>query len=134
LTHFDFFAINFTVWTHILSIVGDAVTRQQGYGNMVQSWKGIAYWSLLLLELSPSEKSAQEPEMWIAITHWILTPLGVTKEAKIFRLTCRLIDWTLKIMVHFYHFHYSFEILTNVLNLITQLTIGLAHLMMLNCK
>jgi len=48
---------------------------------MVQSWKSIAYWSLLFMELSPSEKSAQEPNLWIAITHWILPPISVTKEA-----------------------------------------------------
>ncbi len=81
LTHFDIFPINFTVWSHILSTIGDALTRQQGYGNMVQSWKSIAYWSLLFMELNPSEKSAQEPNLWIAITHWILPPISVTKEA-----------------------------------------------------
>jgi hypothetical protein len=105
LTHCDVFAINFTVWSHILSTVGHALTRQQGYINMVQSWKSVAYWSLLLLELSPNEKSAQESNLWMAITHWILTPLSVTKEAnsdhqiqqshwletKIFRLTHWLI-------------------------------------------
>jgi hypothetical protein len=29
-THFDFFTINFTVWSHILSIGGDALTASGG--------------------------------------------------------------------------------------------------------
>jgi len=28
--HFDFFAINFTVWSHILSTVGDALRKHAG--------------------------------------------------------------------------------------------------------
>jgi hypothetical protein len=31
LAHFDFFAINFTVWSHILSTSGDALTAVLGY-------------------------------------------------------------------------------------------------------
>jgi hypothetical protein len=102
---------------------------------MVQSWKSIAYWSLCCWNWVQVKKMHKNPICeWQLHIEFLLHSVELRKQIqttkssnsiglkqKFSGLHVGLFCWTLKIMVHF---HYSFEILTNVLNLITQLTIG----------